>query len=260
MDNSSLLESSIRRKMKKTFAAAVSQSLPSAKPSDWESYLLQEMKKLQGELATMKQEIIKKDEQISELQKQMQVMKTEQQETHESTISETLQAEVANQISKVNSTNSAHFFKDVISVVKEKERMEGTQNQIRIGGLPMGWDRENIAPELQEDYILETDVLKAQLSNVVPFVDLGDPIFIIVKGTQARLTYMDKLDKIRVMKQTKSLQGTKVWIADELTPLQLKNKPTELAKVREARQNGKWAVYRGGQAVIRDFLTPPPKD
>ena len=131
-------------------------------------------------------------------------------------------------------------------------------NQIRICGLPSGWDRENIALEMEEDYILETDVLKAQLSKVVPFVNLGDPSLIIVKGTQARVSYSYKAEKIAVMQQTRSLKGTKVWIADELTPLQLKNRPEELAKVGEERKNGKWSVYRGGKAVINEFRTPQP--
>ena len=73
-----------------------------------------------------------------------------------------------------------------------------------------------------------------------------------------RLEVVPKDDKIKVMKQTKSLQGTSVWISDELTLIQLKNRAKELAKVREARKEGKWAVYRGGKAIIRDFKNPPP--
>ena len=103
--------------------------------------------------------------------------------------------------------------------------IEDNLNQVRIGGLSSGWDRENIASELEEEYILETNVFKAQLNKVVPFVNLGDPSLIIVKGTQARVSYSYKAKKIAVMQQTRSLKGTKVWIADELTPLQLKNRP-----------------------------------
>ena len=68
---------------------------------------------------------------------------------------------------KLNSVDSPHFNKEVISVIIEKEMIEEKLNQVRIGGLPSGWDRENIALEMEEDYILETDVLKAQLSKVV---------------------------------------------------------------------------------------------
>lgn len=207
----------------------------------------------------MKKEITKKDEQIIELQAQILAMKTQQEEIGEGLMTETSKTEMTNQVLNLNSADSPHFVKEVISIIKEKERIEDTLNKVRIGGLPSGWDRENIAPELEDDYILETDVLKAQLSKAVPFVDLGDPTLIIVKGTQAKVSYYCKAEKIAVMKQTRSLQGTKVWIADELTPLQLKNRPAELAKVKEARKNGKWAVYRAGKAIISEFRTPQPK-
>ena len=49
-----------------------------------------------------------------------------------------------------------------------------------------------------------------------------------------------------------------MWISNELTPIQLKNRAKELAKVKEARKEGKWAVYRGGKAIIGDFKNPPP--
>ena len=45
----------------------------------------------------------------------------------------------------------------------------------------------------------------------------------------------------------------------ELTMEQLKSKGEELKKVREARASGKWAVYRGGKAIIQDFRTPKPQ-
>lgn len=45
-------------------------------------------------------------------------------------------------------------------------------------------------------------------------------------------------------------------MADELTPLQLKSKKQELAKVYEARKQGKWAIYRYGKTLIVEFQTP----
>ncbi|KAH7444147.1 hypothetical protein KP509_02G066800 [Ceratopteris richardii] len=177
---------------RKSFASALlhkplSIPAPVNKPTAWESYLLQELKKLQGEMAAMKHEINKKDEQIARLQQ------------------------------KLDETQG-------------NSKQTGTESPNKVD-------------------------LATQLSEVVPFINLGSPVFITPKGTQARVSYFDMSDKIAVMKQAKSLQGTKVWIADELTPLQLKNRQAELTKVREARKNGKWAVYRGGQAIIRDFHT-----
>ncbi|KAH7298937.1 hypothetical protein KP509_25G065400 [Ceratopteris richardii] len=242
---------------RKSFASALlhqplSIPTPVNKPTAWESYLLQELKKLQGEMAAMKQEISKKDEQIARLQQKLDETQGNSQQTGAES---TNKVDLTTQLSEVKLSSSTHFSKEVMAVVKEQELVDGNKKVIRIGGLPLGWDREDIAPELKDDCILETEVLKAQLTKVVPFINLGSPVFITPKGTQARVSYFDMSDKIAVMKQAKSLQGTKVWIADELTPLQLKNRPTELTKVREARKNGKWAVYRGGQAIIRDFHT-----
>ncbi|KAI5059163.1 hypothetical protein GOP47_0025482, partial [Adiantum capillus-veneris] len=42
----------------------------------------------------------------------------------------------------------------------------------------------------------------------------------------------------------------------ELTLLQLKHKSEELKKVHEARKQGKWAIYRGGKAIIQEFRNP----
>ncbi|KAH7372890.1 hypothetical protein KP509_17G027100 [Ceratopteris richardii] len=226
---------------KKSFASALlhqplSIPAPVNKPTTWESYLLQEVKKLQREMASMMQEISKKDEQIARLQQKLdEIQGNSQQAGAESTN----KVDLATQLSEVKLSNSTPFSKEVMSVVKEHELVDSNKKVIRIGGLPLGWDREDIA----------------QLTKVVPFINLGSPIFITPKGTQARVSYFDMSDKITVMKQAKSLQGTKVWIAYELTPLQLKNRPAELTKVKKARKNGKRAVYRGGQAIIRDFHT-----
>ncbi|MCO5562657.1 hypothetical protein L7F22_016285, partial [Adiantum nelumboides] len=84
-------------KSKKTFTGALLQSMPSAKPSAWESYLLQEMKKLQGDMADMRKEIVKKDEQITELQTQVLAMKTQAAEAGEGPMTETSRVEVTNQ-------------------------------------------------------------------------------------------------------------------------------------------------------------------
>ena len=124
--------------------------------------------------------------------------------------------------------------------------------------MPEGWSVGTSTDEQLEGYILDVDIIKERLGKVVPFINLGDPTDIQIKGKQARVCYCDIDDKIKVMKQTRSLQCTSVWISDELTPLQLKNRAKELVKVREAREQGKWAVYRGGKAIIRDFKNPPP--
>ena len=110
--------------------------------------------------------------------------------------------------------------------------------------------------EIENDtFIPEHEILERKVSRAIPFIDIGEPM-IEIKGKHILLRYSDIQDKIKVMKQARSLKGTKVWMADELTPLQLKSKKQELAKVHEARKQEKWVVYRYGKALIEEFRTP----
>ncbi|KAI5057417.1 hypothetical protein GOP47_0027432 [Adiantum capillus-veneris] len=63
---------------------------------------------------------------------------------------------------------------------------------------------------------------------------------------------------MKLLQQSRLLKGRTLWIAEELTPNQLKLKASELKKMHEARKQGKWAVYRGGKAIIQEFRTPKP--
>lgn len=71
----------------------------------------------------MKKQISMKDKQINELQAQMQAIKTEQHEAREILIPETLQTELTNHVLKLHSPNSAHFVKEVISVIKKRNEL-----------------------------------------------------------------------------------------------------------------------------------------
>ena len=84
--------------------------------------------------------------------------------------------------------------------------MKSLEEYIRIGGLPVDWAKGTDPDEQIEGWAIDVDTLKKRLTKVVPFVDLGEPSDIIVKGTQAKVRYFDKDNKIKVMNQTKSLQ------------------------------------------------------
>ena len=222
---------------------------PLSKPSQWENYLLQELKKVQTELTLMKSAMAEKDEQIKQLQTQLQV-RAQQDETskHESNEAGADSTPMSTQATRI-------LVSKVMSEMQEKEDMESNKKVIRIGGMQDDWTKAEVE---EDEYMTDTAIWKLKLDKAVPFVDLGDPCYISIKGKQAVVHYENMTEKIAVMKQTKSLQGTKVWISDELTPLQLKNRATELVKVREARKEGKWAVYRGGKAIIKEFKNPLP--
>lgn len=151
-----------------------------------------------------------------------------------------------------------HMVEAVISEINERDAQSWVKKEIRVGGLAEGWQEVEVLEdeEIENDtYVPEHEILERKLKRAIPFVDIGEPT-ITIKGKHVVLRYYDLQNKIKVMKQTRSLQGTKVWMADELTPLQLKSKKQELAKVEEARKQGKWVVYRYGKALIEEFRTP----
>ena len=61
---------------------------------------------------------------------------------------------------------------------------------------------------------------------------------------------------MELFRQSRFLKGKQVWISEELTTNQLKNKSSKLKKMHKARKQGKWAVYRGGRAIVQEFQTP----
>lgn len=232
---------------------------PSIKPtSAFEIFIMGEMKKMQQEVINLKNDLADKETRIAHLEAQLQEVDTKQQIQDAAQEATKKQLETVHQANTITEVKSENFVKEVLAVMKEDERVKCLDRYIRIGGLPDDWKMGTNPEESIEGYILEVDIIKERLSKVVPFVDLGDPTDIQIIGKQARVRYFDMEDKIKVMKQTRSLQGTSVWISDELTPLQLKNRAKELAKVREARKQGKWAVYRGGKAIISEFKNPKP--
>ena len=49
------------------------------------------------------------------------------------------------------------------------------------------------------------------------------------------------------------VNNTKIQILEELTPTQLKMRATQSANVKAACKEDKWAIYRQGLALIKDF-------
>lgn len=235
----------------KTFVEMVSTPpKPPGKPTPWEAYLLSLIQNLQKENQSLKCT-------IQEMQQQQQ----DKIHTRGEPINTSTQQVGKQEVSPIPPPSQQKEFtqkvvQEVFSTMKENAKKSEIAKKIRIGGLKEGWqDVDILEPEeIEKDtYITVTEEMTRKVTRAVPFVDLGDPVGIYFEGNHAILEYLNKEEKIDVMKQTKSLKGTTVWIADELTPLQLKNRKQELAKVAEARKQGKWAVYRGGVAIIKEF-------
>lgn len=244
----------------KTFVDALSAppQKPTGRPSPWEKYLLEAITNLQKENKELNEALTATKNKIIELEDRIAKQETKPEETpaplqqHE--------VETHNQVS--NETfpiNKENLVQDVISKIKEEERIEQVAKCLRVGGIQEDWHMDDVfePEEIENDtYISETEVMRRKIARAVPFVDLGDPYLIEAKGKHVQLWYLSKEEKSKVMRQSKSLKGTKVWLADELTPLQLRDRKKELAKVAEARKHGKWAVYRGGKAIIEEFRKP----
>ena len=149
--------------------------------------------------------------------------------------------------------------KTIIAEIKERDEQDYVKKEIRVGGLPDDWQTQEI---INEGFceMSESEILEKRVKKAIPLVDIGEPSMVEIRGQHVVLRYRYLKEKIAVMKQTRALKGTKVWMADELTPLQLKSKKEELAKVHEARRQGKWAVYRFGKARIEDFKTPKAQE
>ena len=155
----------------------------------------------------------------------------------------------------------------IIAEIKERDEQDYVKREIRVGGLPDDWQTQEVLDEAEkrraeEGYITltEPEILERRVKQAIPLVDIGEPSMVEIKGPHVVLRYLYLKEKIAVMKQARALKGTKIWIADELTPLQLKSKKEELAKVHEARRQGKWAVYRFGKALIEAFKTPKAQE
>lgn len=227
--------------------------LTSQPSSSWEVFLLGELNKLRDENAALK-------EQLNKVETRLATLEGKPDPVHE--VQEQIQ-EAKKEYIVATEGMQKQLTRKVISTIKEEELQESVARSTRVGGLPEGWDKQEVRTQTEVEevhYILEIEIMKRRISRVLPSVNIGDPYCITPKGSHAIMDYYDKKDKIKILRQSKLLQGTKLWLADELTPTQLKNKSAELAKVRAARQAGKWAVYRQGRAVIEDFRKPKPID
>lgn len=164
------------------------------------------------------------------------------------------------QVQEVTSSLTHKVQACVTANFRERRLQEENALKIRIGGLPTEWDSRNI--DFEDEVMalnealhpahVDRDALEA-ISNKRNHskedrIANGQAILILAKPE----------DRLRLLQQSRLLKGTTMWIAEELTPTQLKHKAQELKKMHAARREGKWAVLRNGRAVIQEFRTPKP--
>ena len=135
----------------------------------------------------------------------------------------------------------------VTAELQERQLQEKNGLKVRIGGLSAEWDLQAI----EGDYEGKWAFLKEALHPIhvgpeilegissKPHHDTGEHI-----GSGQAILHLHKHeDRIRLLQQSHLLKGKSVWIAEELTPHQLKQKAKELKKMHNARREGKWAVF-----------------
>ena len=148
----------------------------------------------------------------------------------------------------------AKIDKKVEAAMQERKLQDSLSLKIRIGGLPPSpWSEEAKLDEAIDKLNKLLEPINIEPDTISSLDDTGR-----VPVGQCILTFMDKEDWMKLLRQSHLLKGKKIWIAEELTTNQLKAKASELKKVYEARKQGKCAVYRGGRAIIQEFHTPKP--
>ena len=143
------------------------------------------------------------------------------------------------------------------TAIQEQKMQESLSLKIRIAGLPLApWNNE-------EDTFEET---LDKLNKILEPINIKYHSITYIDEAKGRVptgqciqTFRNKEEPVKLLQQSHLLKGKKPWIAEELTTNQLKAKASELKKMHEARKQGKWAVYRGGKAIIQEFRTPKPR-
>ena len=133
---------------------------------------------------------------------------------------------------------------DIQAEIQEHHLRKENAMKIRIGGIS-DWQHEN------DTFDEAINKIKAAIPAIdwsaSPTDDKNDdedessPVNLSPRNGHVVITFNSKTLKKRILQQSYKLKGTKIWIAEELTRTQLKNKATKLAKVRAAREARKWA-------------------
>lgn len=128
---------------------------------------------------------------------------------------------------------------------KEQQERQVNSVKIRMGGMPENfYNTDKSFEEVFKDVEKYTPGIEW---NIYTWQAYG------WRGNHIQITFREKEDRLEILRQANKLKGTKIWISEELTRNQLKERTRELVKVRVARKEGKWAVYRDGRALVRDF-------
>lgn len=145
-----------------------------------------------------------------------------------------------------------------MKVFYKRKQQEKNVLKVHIRGLSQAWDKSTTPFEELIASLNETLSLDIINLATMSWVSNKTQLFIgnqILNG-QAILRFLDKEHHQHPLQQSCLLKDTNFWIAEELSPTQLKRKGEQLKKILPAQEAGKWAIYRGGKAMIQEFHNP----
>ena len=66
------------------------------------------------------------------------------------------------------------------------------------------------------------------LKEKIPQVEWDPNVIwgVLPKGKEVHVSFKDKVAKLKIVRETSKLRGTKIWVSEELTPTQLKQRST----------------------------------
>ncbi|MCO5603041.1 hypothetical protein L7F22_057184 [Adiantum nelumboides] len=139
--------------------------------------------------------------------------------------------------------------------LREQHLQEENTIKVRIGGLPQAWDEYK---DFSKGITFLNKTFKPVNVNYDKIASLTNKSNNKHTPSGHAILELENKGRLRLLQQLRLLKGTRFWIAEELTSMQLKHKGDELKKVHMARAQGKWAVYRAGKAIILEFQSPKP--
>lgn len=126
----------------------------------------------------------------------------------------------------------------------EKRDQQARANNCKISGL-QETEQEN-TKEVVTCFLQEQ--LKVHNAQVLQAYRIGKRNHGVARPILVR--FIGALEKAKVIANRSMLKGKKIWIDDDLTPLQWQAKKVELDKVKKAQEEGWIAYMRDGHAVI----------
>eukprot|EP00249_Psilotum_nudum_P010449 c22550_g1_i2 orf=117-1250(+) len=135
---------------------------------------------------------------------------------------------------------SPDYQQGIQNIILEERERQAREVKLRIWGLDSAlldkWkdNSKSNSKETNDQEILQYFHIRygIQLRGVNNIDSIGQHLIIAFKS---------KVLRDEALMQAKRLKGSGIWFAEELTKLQLGQRKAELAKVRMAREEGKWA-------------------